>query len=854
MKNRNLIKKIIVRITAVLLFFAVCSGTMLFSLGYIELPFLGHGDGKTEEQRRLEEYLKGLETGNNISDISNVPSDNGSGTSVPTTGQELTGDDTDFVSEEGTDIPDVPAVPGMTFEDYLEAKYTISYLRYEDGMVIAELELPRDDLNNYTDGNKKTETVRVPLRYEGGYREIESFEERTSERPKIELYMGYIIVDSGIGDATEITYYSVETVSVPETDSEGTVTAEDKTTVTESGIIPSETSAIETSVTEPGADDISVPETTVSPDSSKTPSDESDGEGTEVSPISLPERKTVNNVLTVTIYDSYGKLIGTYPADDVTPAYTRDTSDRPLFINGGKYYYLNDITGGFELSDYDPETDGRGLYFDYAPDFGKSDCSLNKYYTRQDVTVTYDMDSTSYYTRYGVDYKIARELYETDPEFAEQVAVEYRPGIFYNRLFRDALQIAKAKIKAEQATATGTSGTSAVPESSDLFPLTDTSVPADTSTASVPEDPSVSSDNATLPVPPVTDIPPEDTVLADSSAADNSEGSPENASSGTDSANGEVTENAPQISDGTSSSDPADSEIPSPSDTGTDTGLITDSKTETDNPATTAPTPSTKPKKSSSIIVSRVFNAYRFAYGNSRPKTDEKKTTVNEGVYTSYIYQTISWQTAYKYAKAFNFREGRAVTVDDNGIIRVINTSDKSVIYLNRSFRSDASRGGQYTTEFYTEPFDRDVYQLGYFYYDHGLMRLRRCERLSYNINVYDADDDILVDLGGREYHIPDGYSLVSYSEGILLLEREGRYGYYHKDGYWVAQPLFTYAAPFVEGLGVIGFSDGVRGVIDSNGNIVIPFRYSEITNASSGIIACFNEEDGWKLYAKMSK
>lgn len=841
MKSRNLIKNIITRVAAVILLLAVCSGTMLYSLGYVNLQSSGGEDsGKSDEQSRLEDYLGSLGTGDNISDISKVPDTGTSAVSTPETSTPDTGNsnETGSGNTEVTDSPSDPSVPdkGMSFAEYLDAGYEVSWLKYSPGMAVVELKLDRDDLGKFTNGATKEVTVRIPFRYDGGYREIEKWEKRTEERRTVELYMGYIIVDSGIGTAVAIT------LPTPEGSSETTSGTSEETTE--------------------------------------------------------PQRQTFKKVPTVTIYNSYGKLLGTYPAADVVPAYTRDTSDRALFVHDGKYYYINEENGVFELSDYNPDTDGRGLYFDYAPNFGKSDCDLKIFSTVQPITLTYSIDSSSYYARYGVDYRIARELYEAYPTFAEQVAVEYRPGVFYNRLFKDALERAIKEIEAEkkaEATATteekDTGETEPLPTPPDTLPETvpgtvtgtDTDAAGTTgvgtdpviqptdqsgdlptgSTASPetePETPSVteSVEDPSMVVPADADadvsvdvgvLVAENESVSDSSTSD----------AATDQATDNVTTDT--VTDSTTESVIGSDTPPVPDNTvdtnNTDTStspIPSDTTSDITNAPVTEPEPETSASVGSTLVVSKVFDAYRFAYGKKQPAVNTEKTTVNSGVYTSYIMQTISWATEYKYAKAFNFNGGRAVTVDDNGIIRVINTSGRSVIYLNRTYKTDASRGGQYATEFYVEPFERDVYQLGYYYFDGGLMRLRRCERLSYNINVYNADDDILVDTYGNRYHVPDGYTLVSYSERILLLERDGRYGYYHADGYWVAQPIYTYAAPFVEGLGVIGFSDGVRGVIDTSGNIVIPFAYTEITNASSGIIACYSEETGWKMYAKMSK
>jgi hypothetical protein len=144
---------------------------------------------------------------------------------------------------------------------------------------------------------------------------------------------------------------------------------------------------------------------------------------------------------------------------------------------------------------------------------------------------------------------------------------------------------------------------------------------------------------------------------------------------------------------------------------------------------------------------------------------------------------------------------------------------------------------------------------LGHYYFDDGLIRMRVVERLPHKLDIYEADYEVLVDTNGKQVSIlPEGYNLVSYSDSVFLVERNGRYGYYHRDGYWVAQPIYTYAAPFIEGLAVLGYEEGIKGVIDTEGNIVIPFRYTSISNASTGLFACFSETDGWKVFAKVKK
>ena len=92
------------------------------------------------------------------------------------------------------------------------------------------------------------------------------------------------------------------------------------------------------------------------------------------------------------------------------------------------------------------------------------------------------------------------------------------------------------------------------------------------------------------------------------------------------------------------------------------------------------------------------------------------------------------------------------------------------------------------------------------------------------------------------------GYSLAGYSEGILLLERDGLYGLYSCTGEWIAQPIYPQAKPFIGGLAELMTDDGRWGMIDTAGNIVLPFTYDAISQVSSGVVACFREETGWAV------
>lgn len=784
----RLFNEIAKRAVAALLLAATAFASITYSLGYYEISFIDRG-GDEYDDTTIQNILGTLEPGTNISeftgdigDITTSPDSaqttvGSSGTTAPeiTTGQLSTG----TVAPDTTVLPDTPVIPGglTSLADYLAAGYKITWADYDPSMKFAELTLGVDGLDQYTLGNTKKVRVQLERNYGEGHREIGYYAIKTETRPTLELYMGYIIVDSGVGNVL-------------------------------SGI------------------------------SDRLYTDEN----------------------RVSIYSSNGKFIGIYPGSEVIPAYTRDKKDRAVFYYNGVYYYLDESTGRFAVSDYNPDTDSRGLFFDYNPDFGKSDCKYQIFSTEQTITETFTLDTTSYFTRYGVDSRLAEQLYLYYPKFANQIALTFDNGRYYNRLFAEKL---KDVIKGVQSGAI-------------TLPPETTQAPETTSTPETTEVPDMTEPSETTVLPetietPETTVIPETTSEPETSATEGSEETDE-------AAEPLETETAPDTSEATEVSETADEpETVSEPDITTSPETTASPETETipeeSEEATHVITEDTTaaPPQARSIISTTddkdengipdtitldiSYKAYRFTYRASQPKVDLSKVTTNKYTYNRYITQTVSWNTDFKYARAYNFSENRAYTVDSNGIVKIINTNGNAAVYLYNTFLADSSAGSFYHFEYYTEPFERDEYMLGHFYYSDGLIRMRVVERLPYKLNIYEDDYEVLLDINGNKVSIvPEGYTLVSYSNSVFLLERNGRYGYYHRDGYWVAQPIYTYAAPFIEGLAVVGYEDGAKGVIDTSGNIVIPFIYTSISNSSSGLFACFSETEGWKVYAKVSK
>lgn len=163
----------------------------------------------------------------------------------------------------------------------------------------------------------------------------------------------------------------------------------------------------------------------------------------------------------------------------------------------------------------------------------------------------------------------------------------------------------------------------------------------------------------------------------------------------------------------------------------------------------------------------------------------------------------------------------------------------------------------RYVISCYRAPLTSGGEAVGSFYFDHGYVRVRKqlidyyAYQIYHNVRVI-MDRDVLVNRSGEEFHIPMGYNLCAYSDGILLLEKNGKYGFMDYTGDWIAQPVYAAATPFRSGLATLTTPDGRVGMIDRTGKIILPFRYQYISSASDGLVAAF--DGAWNVYKIMKK
>ncbi len=250
----------------------------------------------------------------------------------------------------------------------------------------------------------------------------------------------------------------------------------------------------------------------------------------------------------------------------------------------------------------------------------------------------------------------------------------------------------------------------------------------------------------------------------------------------------------------------------------------------------------------------------KFDYPASYGKSDMGITTDRNGVTGrfAYVMRGVGMVTTYDFTKAYAFTENRAAvtTAKNRGGLYFIDENGK------RAFE---------TWKYYFNEHGRDVYEnlvlpltdgienLGFFYFDHGLTRVRRQVIDAYNWAYVGRvrtmkDEQILIRPDGTEYELPAGYELEAYSDGVILLSKDGKYGFIDYTGEWIAQPIYTAATPFVCGLATLTTEDGRVGMIDTEGNIVLQFTYDYISQVSDGLIAAYRRENGWTVLKMMEK
>ncbi len=241
---------------------------------------------------------------------------------------------------------------------------------------------------------------------------------------------------------------------------------------------------------------------------------------------------------------------------------------------------------------------------------------------------------------------------------------------------------------------------------------------------------------------------------------------------------------------------------------------------------------------SSSYDPARDYRGVEFDYPSYYGKTNNDiNRTVSSSGYWGFSKANGSGVvgTGWRYRGAYAFRDGFGLCWDSKNRLHIHNDSGTE----------------KFTDIHLLRPEHDGIENLGYYMFEYGLMRAR--------LVTYDAKGNIVTDrevvLGknGKEYHIAPDYNVVSYSDGVFLMEKNGLYGYMSHTGEWICEPVYTYARPFIEGLGVIGYDGGRKGIMAANGEWMLEPVFSEITDCSGGVIAVYDKTLGHRIIKKVN-
>lgn len=208
-----------------------------------------------------------------------------------------------------------------------------------------------------------------------------------------------------------------------------------------------------------------------------------------------------------------------------------------------------------------------------------------------------------------------------------------------------------------------------------------------------------------------------------------------------------------------------------------------------------------------------------------------------------------------QFASAYPFsKEGLAAVTDEEGNLFFIDTTGKERVSLrkNKYVYVPELNNNKYL-QVYQTGLNNTLSDLGMYYYDDGYVMVRYTLKGSWAVYYTYKNENRLIDTSGNFVEIPGNYELKNYSDGIMLLHKNGKYGYMRPDLSWVCPAVFDSAQPFIQGLAVVEI-DGKYGVIDTEANTVLPVCFDYISNVSSGLIAAYSSDNGWQLFVIAEK
>ncbi len=206
-----------------------------------------------------------------------------------------------------------------------------------------------------------------------------------------------------------------------------------------------------------------------------------------------------------------------------------------------------------------------------------------------------------------------------------------------------------------------------------------------------------------------------------------------------------------------------------------------------------------------------------------------------------------------RFTEAYNFHDGYAVALD--GYMMYFLNERGNIVYQISYAEPELFQ----TYENITLPDTDGIESLGFYYFSHGLTRIRVRQNLvtyKYYYYIKESDSTVLYDVSGKQFPLPTGYTLEAYSDGVLLLKNNdtGLYGCMNYKSEWIVQPQYSHVTPSLSGMIVVGDENGKKGLCDTSGNWILPQVFDYLSAPSQGMIAAYEKNVGWQVFRMMSK
>ncbi len=208
-----------------------------------------------------------------------------------------------------------------------------------------------------------------------------------------------------------------------------------------------------------------------------------------------------------------------------------------------------------------------------------------------------------------------------------------------------------------------------------------------------------------------------------------------------------------------------------------------------------------------------------------------------------------------QYTMAYDFTsDGLACVIYENYRLLFIDTKGNRVVSLiGNEYVSPSDFNYKKHYQTYFAGINNDYHDMGMYYFNDGYAIVRYALLDAKTASKLVKTVNLIVDKTGTKNPVPGYYNLEGFSDTVMLVEKDGRYGYMNLDHSWVFHPVFDEAFPFCQGLAVAHTEDGY-GMIDTEGNVILPFIFKHISSVSDGRIAAYSEELGWQIYTVVSK